>query len=76
MLVNGYILEYQENVSYSTIYKARKNENGIIYTIIIYFKDIIKINSNIGNIIFEGRKIMKELNLPNIIKLIEVKEDS
>ena len=76
MLVNGYILEYQENVSYSTIYKARKNENGIIYTIIIYFKDIIKINTNIGNIIFEGRKIMKELNHPNIIKLIEVKEDS
>ena len=76
MLADEYILELQAEDSFSSIYKATKKGSGNIYTIIRYMKDNIDNDSEIIDILKEGREIMKELNHPNIIKLIDIKEDA
>ena len=78
MIADEYILKLQDTDSFCTLYKATKKDNKINYTIVNYKKDEFDYNDTEGTkaILKEGREIMKELNHPNIIKLIEVKEDS
>ena len=78
MIADEYILKLQDTDSFCTLYKATKKDNKINYTLINYKKDEFDYNESEGTkaILKEGREIMKELNHPNIIKLIEVKEDS
>jgi len=78
MISDEYILELQRMDSFCSIYKATKKDSKINYTLVKYKKDEFDENGNEGikAILKEGREVMKELNHPNIIKLIEVKEDS
>ena len=78
MISDEYILELQRMDSFCSIYKATKKDSKINYILVKYKKNEFDENGNEGvkAILKEGREVMKELNHPNIIKLIEVKEDS
>ena len=77
MLADEYILgQLQVQDAFILMYKATKKGSGNIYSIIRYMKDNIDDGEATKNILKEGREIMKELNHPNIIKIIDIKEDS
>ena len=76
MSADEYILELKGKDSFSLVYKATKKGSETIYTIIKFMKDNLNKEKEVIDILTEGREIMKELNHPNIIKLIDIKEDS
>ena len=77
MLADEYILKQLQAVEkFSLIYKATKKGSENIYSIIRCMKNNFDDEEEIKKILKEGREIMKELNHPNIIKLIDIKEDA
>ena len=74
MIDDEYILEIKNDDSFSLTYKAIKKGNETKYTIIRIMKNLD--DETIEKILEQGREIMKELNHPNIPKVIDYKEDS
>ena len=74
MSIEDYNLEKLESGTFLEVFKGTKKGSQDCFIVMKLTRDVV--NKDIEDIFFEGLEVLKDINHPNIIKLLEIKQES
>ena len=77
MILDDYkLIEKIDTLKLTTIWKATKEGSNDFYSVYEMKKKYDEYNEAINDILKEGREVLKDIQHPNILKLLDIKENS
>ena len=76
MILDDYkLIEKIDTLKFTTIWKATKEGSNDFYSVYEMKKKYDEYNEAINDILKEGREVLKDIQHPNILKLLDIKEN-